>query len=103
MPADTGSVGEALHRITLADAGSVGHETEPIAMNFMTKLKLTLALIGILLIAIIVFQNTYTVDANFLFVSYTMPLAVMLGLVFAMGLIVGLLVAYSFGRKKSAK
>jgi uncharacterized integral membrane protein len=70
-------------------------------MTFMTKLKLTLAVIGIILVTIIVLLNTNEVKLNFLIGKLTMPLAIMLALVFLLGMVVGLLFAYSFGKKKA--
>lgn len=66
----------------------------------MSKLKIIIAGVGIILAMIIVLQNTESVETRLLFITLTMPRAALLGMTFFLGLLVGLgLSLGSFGKK----
>lgn len=70
----------------------------------MNKVKLILAGIGIVLVMIIVLQNTEHVETHFLFLSLSMPRAILLFVTFLAGLLIGFLGAtISAKRAKAAK
>lgn len=60
----------------------------------MVKLKLYAALALILLVLIVVLQNTQSVETRFLFVSVVMPRAALLAITFLVGLAAGLLLSF---------
>lgn len=64
-------------------------------------LRLIAVLVGVVVALVIVLQNTEAVDTRLLFVTITMPRAVLLLITFLLGVIVGLLAA--FLRKRPAK
>jgi uncharacterized integral membrane protein len=66
----------------------------------MTRTKIVIAVIAVILIAIIGLQNTEGVDATILFFSANVPLAALLLLSFVVGVIVGLLVAFALAVKR---
>lgn len=66
----------------------------------MTRTKIVIAVIAVILIAIIGLQNTESVDATILFFSANVPLAALLLLSFVVGVIVGLLVAFALAVKR---
>ena len=57
------------------------------------KTKWILGAIGVVLVAIVIFQNRATVDTKVLFFTLSMPRAVLLATTFLIGTAVGLLVA----------
>jgi uncharacterized integral membrane protein len=65
----------------------------------MARAKIVIVLIAVTLVVIIGLQNTAGVDARILFYSGTIPLAALLLLSFAVGVVVGLLAALAFGRR----
>ncbi len=70
----------------------------------MHKMKITGAMIALLLVIIIVFQNMEDVDTKILFIDVTMPNAVLLGITFLIGTSVGLLTAFiCSGKSKAVK
>jgi uncharacterized integral membrane protein len=69
----------------------------------MIKLKLIAALTLILLVLIVVFQNTEPVATRFLFVSFIMPRAALLVITFLVGAIAGLLLSFGMSTKLPKK
>lgn len=57
----------------------------------------------VLLVIIVVFQNTTVVDTKILFVTISMPRALLLFLTLLIGVLVGLLVGNRRGKSKHAK
>jgi uncharacterized integral membrane protein len=66
----------------------------------MTRTKIVIAVIAVIVIVVIGLQNTAGVDATILFFSANMPLAALLLLSFAVGVVVGLLVAVALAGKR---
>lgn len=64
--------------------------------NAKTILIAVAALLGI----IIILQNTESVQTNILFMAITMPRAVLLFVTLLLGVIIGVLSSFWFGRKK---
>jgi uncharacterized integral membrane protein len=70
----------------------------------MKKLKLIGALTAVLLSVIMILQNTQQVQTKFLFVTITMPNAVLLGISLLIGIAVGILVSLTLsGKRKTRK
>jgi uncharacterized integral membrane protein len=65
----------------------------------MARTKIVIALIAVALVVILSLQNTAGVDARILFYSGNVPLAVLLLVSFAAGVMAGLLAALSFRRR----
>lgn len=61
----------------------------------MVKLKLFVAVVLVVLVLIVVFQNTEPVETKLLFVTVTMPRAGLLAITFLIGVAAGILVAIS--------
>ncbi len=74
------------------------------AKHFMARSKIVLALVAVALVVTLGLQNTAGVDARILFYSGNVPLAALVLLTFAAGVVVGLLAALAFGgrRKRAA-
>ncbi len=66
----------------------------------MHKVKMTGAMIALLLIIIIVVQNMGEVETKILFATITMPNSVMLGITFLIGGAAGLFTALIYSGKK---
>ena len=66
----------------------------------MAKLKIAAAAVLAVLLVIVIVQNTESVETKLLFVTVTMPRAVLLFLTVLVGFVVGLLTAYSLSGKK---
>ena len=66
----------------------------------MKRIKLIGALTAILLIVIVILQNTQPVATRLLFITITMPNAVLVGLSLLVGLAAGILVALTFSGKR---
>jgi len=66
----------------------------------MKRMKLIGALMAILLIVIVILQNTQPVATRLLFITITMPNAVLVGLSLLVGLAAGILVALTFSGKR---
>jgi uncharacterized integral membrane protein len=64
----------------------------------MIKLKLTAALALILLVLIVIFQNTQAVETRFLFITFTMPRAALLAIAFLVGAAAGLLLSFGLAK-----
>lgn len=69
----------------------------------MTKAKIIVAAIAAVTMIIVIVQNTEAVDTRILFITVTMPRAVLLLLTFGVGAVVGLLVAFSLSGKSKPK
>jgi uncharacterized integral membrane protein len=69
----------------------------------MIKLKLIAALTLILLVLIVVFQNTEPVATRFLFITFTMPRAALLVITFLVGAVAGLLLSFGMSTKLPKK
>ena len=67
----------------------------------MKKAKLIIAIVLAVLCLIIVLQNTTSVDTRFLFVTITMPRAVLLLSTAAIGFALGVLVSLIMCKKQS--
>ena len=66
----------------------------------MKKAKLIVALAAILLIVIVIFQNVQPVETRFLFITITMPNAVLLGVTLLIGIGTGILLSLTSRSKK---
>lgn len=67
----------------------------------MKKFRLILMLAAIVALAIAIFQNTRPVTTRFLFITLTMPNAVLISLSMLVGMAVGILVALEIvGRRR---
>jgi lipopolysaccharide assembly protein A len=69
----------------------------------MKKLKLIAALVAVLLILIVILQNTQPVETAFLFYKVTMPNAALIGLALLAGMAAGILIALALSGKKERK
>jgi uncharacterized integral membrane protein len=70
----------------------------------MKRLKLFGALTVVLLSVIVILQNTQPVQTKFLFVTITMPNAVLLGLTLLIGIAAGILFSLTLsGKRKTRK
>ena len=65
----------------------------------MKKLKLVAALVLALLVIILILQNTESTETHFLFITVTMPRAVLLLLTTLVGFALGVLTSLILGRK----
>lgn len=69
----------------------------------MTKFKLVVLTIVAIIVLIVVLQNTASVETKLLFVTVTMPRAILLFGTFLIGFVLGLLVASRIARKPGKK
>lgn len=69
----------------------------------MLRAKLIAAFALVLAGLIVVLQNTQPVEAKFLFMAVTMPVAALLALAMLIGIAVGILVALGVSGKKSKR
>jgi uncharacterized integral membrane protein len=67
----------------------------------MKRAKMIGILVLALSVAIVILQNTESVETKILFLSFTMPRAALLFLTALIGFILGVLSSLSVGRKKS--
>jgi uncharacterized integral membrane protein len=65
----------------------------------MAKFKTAIISILVILVIIIVLQNTQSVETKFLFMSVTMPRAVLLVVTFLLGFAVGIIAAKTLATK----
>jgi putative membrane protein len=65
----------------------------------MKKFKIITIAVVLLLVLIVILQNTQSVETKFLFISITMPRAFLLMLTFLFGFIAGLLATLRLGTK----
>jgi len=66
----------------------------------MKKMKLIVALVAILLIVIVILQNTQPVATRLLFITITMPNAVLIGLSLLIGVAAGIVIAMTLSGKR---
>lgn len=83
----------------MSDPASTTGGTAP--KKWRPSLRLIAVMLGVVVALVIVLQNTEAVDTRLLFVTITMPRAVLLLITFLLGVIVGLLAA--FLRRRPAK
>ncbi len=69
----------------------------------MVKLKLSAALAMIVIVLIVVFQNTELVETKLLFVTVTMPRAALLAITMLIGIAAGILVALGIAKRLPKK
>lgn len=69
----------------------------------MTRAKLIVVLGLVLLVLIVVFQNTQQVETKFLFLTVTMPRAALLAITLLVGVAIGMLVAVGLAAKRPGK
>ena len=69
----------------------------------MVKLKLSTALAMIVIVLIVVFQNTELVETKLLFVTVTMPRAALLATTMLIGVAAGILVALGLSKRLPKK
>ncbi|MFP3983582.1 MAG: lipopolysaccharide assembly protein LapA domain-containing protein [Desulfurivibrionaceae bacterium] len=68
------------------------------------RLKLVVGLILVVLAIIVVLQNTMSVETKILFITLTMPQALLLFLTLLVGIVLGILIALHFlGKKRDRK
>jgi len=67
----------------------------------MKKFKLIVAAIAVVLVVIVILQNTASVDTRILFMTVSMPRALLLFVAMAVGFAGGLVAAMSVLKKKS--
>jgi lipopolysaccharide assembly protein A len=68
----------------------------------MQKAKLVGACVGALLIVIVILQNTQAVTTKLLFLTVTLPNALLIGLSVLVGLAGGIFLAMTFGHRHSS-
>ena len=68
----------------------------------MRKAKLFGALGAVLLIVVVILQNTQSVETRFLFFTFSLPNAALIGLALLIGMAAGMLVALSLAGKRDA-
>jgi uncharacterized integral membrane protein len=64
----------------------------------MVKLKLGAALILVLLVLVVVLQNTEPMATRFLFITFTMPRAALLAITFLFGAAAGILLSFGLAK-----
>ncbi|MBN2181449.1 MAG: LapA family protein [Sedimentisphaerales bacterium] len=69
----------------------------------MKKFKIILIAVVLLLVLVVILQNTDPVNTKFLFWSFPLPRALLLFLTFMFGFIAGLLAVIRFERKTEKK
>ena len=69
----------------------------------MAKLKIYGAVILIVLMLVVVLQNTEEVETKLLFITITMPRAALLALTLLIGIVVGMLISLGVLSKRSGK
>jgi len=66
----------------------------------MKRMKLIVALLAVLLVVIVILQNTQPVATRLLFITVTMPNAVLIGLSLLIGVAAGILIALTLSGKR---
>ena len=69
----------------------------------MVKLKLYAAVALIILVLIVVFQNTDPVATRFLFITFIMPRAALLAITFLVGAVAGILLSFTLVKRLPKK
>jgi uncharacterized integral membrane protein len=76
-------------------------ETKPEKRAFdMRTIKNIVLALSLIVVLIVVLQNTQSVETKVLFVSFSMPRALLLAITLVVGIIAGLLMGSRFSRKK---
>jgi lipopolysaccharide assembly protein A len=75
--------------------------TEKHGMELMTKIKIILVAIIAILVLIVIFQNTHPVTTRLLFMEVSMPRALLLIMMLAIGFAAGVLVTGAAYRKRT--
>ena len=65
----------------------------------MSKPRVISALVLVVVVLIVIFQNSAPVETRLLFVTITMPRAALLGITMLIGVAIGILVALGMSRK----
>ena len=68
-------------------------------MHWKTKVKIAGSLIGVILMVILIVQNSAPYTLTFLFWAFELPGAVVIGLTFAIGVAVGLALSFMLARR----
>ena len=66
----------------------------------MHKFKIYAALVAVVLIAIIIAQNTAVVETKILFMTIAMPRAALLAVTLLAGVVIGIVLTLNWGRKR---
>ena len=66
-------------------------------------MKLIGALTAIVVSIILIVQNTQPVETKFLFIKFTMPNSILLGLTLLIGIAIGILVSLATSRRQKTK
>ena len=66
----------------------------------MHKFKIYAALVAVVLMAIVIAQNTAVVETKILFMTIAMPRAALLGVTLLSGVVVGIVLTLNWGRKR---
>lgn len=69
----------------------------------MARFKIYLALVLIVLVLIVILQNTAPVETKILFITITMPRAALLVITLLIGAVAGILAALGLGKKRTKK
>ncbi len=70
-------------------------------MSTMDKIKIGTAAVVAIVLVIVILQNTQQVETKLLFVTITMPSAVLLFTMLAVGFVLGILAVGRWARKKA--
>ncbi len=68
----------------------------------MTKAKLWGALALLILVIVLVLQNTESVDTRFLFFTFTLPRATLLAVTMLIGIAVGMLISMALAARRAS-
>ena len=66
----------------------------------MQKFKIYAALVAVLLMAIVIAQNTAVVETEILFMTIAMPRAALLAVTLLTGVVIGIVLTLNWGRKR---
>ena len=69
-------------------------------VNTLTKVKIVVAALAVILVAVVILQNTESVETRLLFVTVEMPRAMLLFLALLIGFGLGLASALMWGSRK---
>ena len=69
----------------------------------MSRFKIYAALVLIVLVLIVILQNTTPVETKILFITITMPRAALLVITLLIGAVAGILTALGLGKKRTKK
>lgn len=66
----------------------------------LKKLKIAAVIIALILVGVVLLQNTESIETRILFMSITMPRALLIASAFLLGSAVGAVIAYLLGKKR---